>query len=93
MLGLMQDRPLLISALLQHAARNHRASRIVSARPDGSVVRHSWPEIAARAAQLAHALAARGVHQGERIGTLAGTSTATSRPITASPPWARCCTR
>ncbi len=71
MLGLMQDRPLLISALLQHAARNHRASRIVSARPDGSVVRHSWPEIAARAAQLAHALAARGVQQGERIGTLA----------------------
>ena len=25
MLGLMQDRPLLISALLEHAARNHPA--------------------------------------------------------------------
>lgn len=71
MLGLMQDRPLLISALLEHAARNHPASKIVSARPDGSVVRHSWCDIAARAAQLAHALAARGVQRGERIATLA----------------------
>ena len=71
MLGLIQDRPLLISALLEHAARNHPKSKIVSARPDGSLARHSWPEIAARAAQLAHALAARGVKHGERIATLA----------------------
>jgi len=71
MQGLMQDRPLLISAILEHAARNHPAAKIVSARPDGSLVRHSWPEIAARAAQLAHALARRGVQQGERIATLA----------------------
>lgn len=71
MLGLMQDRPLLISSLLRHAARNHTGAKIVSARPDGSLARHTWPEIAARAAQLAHALAARGVAQGERIATLA----------------------
>ena len=71
MLGLMQDRPLLISSLLEHAARNHPKSKIVSARADGSLARHTWPEIAGRAAQLAHALAARGVQQGERIGTLA----------------------
>ncbi len=71
MLGLMQDRPLLISAILEHAARNHPASRIVSARPNGSLARHTWPQVAARAAQLAHALAARGVRQGERIATLA----------------------
>jgi acyl-CoA synthetase (AMP-forming)/AMP-acid ligase II len=71
MLGLMQDRPLLISSLLDHAARNHTGAKVVSARPDGSLVRHTWPEIAARAAQLAHALAARGVQRGERIATLA----------------------
>jgi 3-(methylthio)propionyl---CoA ligase len=71
MLGLMQDRPLLISSILEHAARNHAGAKIVSARPDGSLVRHSWPEIAARAAQLAHALTARGVQRGERIATLA----------------------
>ncbi|RYI99673.1 MAG: fatty-acid--CoA ligase [Acetobacteraceae bacterium] len=67
----MQDRPLLISSLLDHAARNHAGAKIVSARPDGSLVRHTWPEIAARAAQLAHALTARGVQRGERIATLA----------------------
>ena len=71
MLGLMQDRPLLISAILEHAARNHPAAKIVSARADGSLARHTWPQIAARAAQLAHALAARGVGRGERIATLA----------------------
>jgi fatty-acyl-CoA synthase len=71
MLGLMQDRPLLISAILEHAARNHFGAKIVSARPDGSRVRHTWPQIAARAAQLAHALTKRGVSQGERIATLA----------------------
>ncbi|HYZ34412.1 MAG TPA: long-chain fatty acid--CoA ligase [Crenalkalicoccus sp.] len=71
MLGLMQDRPLLISAILEHAARNHPAAKIVSARPDGSLARHTWPEVAARAAQLAHALRRRGVQQGERIATLA----------------------
>jgi fatty-acyl-CoA synthase len=71
MLGLIQDRPLLISSLLEHAARNHTAAKIVSVQPDGSLVRHSWPLIAGRAAQLAHALKARGVRQGERIATLA----------------------
>ncbi|GGC32584.1 long-chain-fatty-acid--CoA ligase [Siccirubricoccus deserti] len=71
MLGLIQDRPLLISSILEHAARNHAGAKIVSARADGTLVRHSWPQIAARAAQLAHALKGRGVKQGERIATLA----------------------
>ena len=93
MLGLMQDRPLLISSILEHAARNHAGAKIVSARPDGSLVRHTWPEIAARAAQLAHALTARGVQRGERIATLAWNGHRTSKPITASPPWAPCCIR
>ncbi len=69
--GLMMDQPLLISSILTHAARNHGGAKIVSVRPDGSRVRHTWPQIATRAAQLAHALAARGVAQGERIATLA----------------------
>ena len=38
MLGLMQDRPLLISSILEHAARHHADAKIVSARPDGSLV-------------------------------------------------------
>ncbi len=71
MLGLMQDRPLLISGILDHAAKNHKAARIVSVNADGSRVRLTWPEVAARAAKLAHALKRRGVQQGERIATMA----------------------
>jgi 3-(methylthio)propionyl---CoA ligase len=69
--GLMMERPLLISSILKHAAENHPGAKIVSVRPDGSRARHGWPQIAARAAQLAHALKARGVQNGERIATLA----------------------
>ena len=71
MLGLMQQRELLISNILQFAAKFHREAEIVTAKPDGSLVRHTYPEIAARAARLANALMARGIAQGERIGTLA----------------------
>ncbi|HYF09862.1 MAG TPA: AMP-binding protein, partial [Acetobacteraceae bacterium] len=67
----MQDRPLLISGLLEHAARNHKAAKIVSVNADGSRVRLTWPAVAARAAKLAHALKRRGVQSGERIATLA----------------------
>lgn len=71
MLGRMQHEPLQIGALLDHAARLHREARVVTQRRDGSTVTHSYPEIAARTARLAHALAARGVAQGERLATLA----------------------
>ncbi|OWJ59857.1 long-chain fatty acid--CoA ligase [Inquilinus limosus] len=67
----MQHEPLRIGALLEHAARFHREARIVTQRRDGSTVTHSYPEIAARTARLAHALAKRGVAQGERLATLA----------------------
>jgi len=71
MRGLMQDRPLITSSLLRHAAAYHRHSRITSVRPDGEIVRHSYPEVFARTAKLAHALRRHGVQTGDRIGTLA----------------------
>ncbi|WP_034851956.1 long-chain fatty acid--CoA ligase [Inquilinus limosus] len=71
MLGRMQHGPLLIGSLLEHAARLHRQSRVTTQRRDGSTVVHSYPEIAARTARLAHALAGRGIARGERLATLA----------------------
>ncbi|MGK9168848.1 long-chain-fatty-acid--CoA ligase [Inquilinus limosus] len=71
MLGRMQHGPLLIGSLLEHAARFHRHSRVTTQRRDGSTVVHSYPEIAARTARLAHALAGRSVARGERLATLA----------------------
>ncbi|MGI9383619.1 MAG: AMP-binding protein, partial [Methyloligellaceae bacterium] len=71
MRGLIQDRQLLISSLLGHAAEYHREGRITSVMDDGSMCRHSYPELAQRTAQLAHALTKLGVEPADRIATLA----------------------
>jgi fatty-acyl-CoA synthase len=71
MLGLMQQRPLLISSLLDYAERYHAATEIVSRSVEGPIQRSSWGTIAARAKRTANALRRLGVAQGERIATLA----------------------
>ena len=71
MFGLMQDRPLLISTLLTHAVNYHGERDIVSQLPDGTQHRSCWREIGARAQQLANAMAALGVGDATRVGTLA----------------------
>jgi len=70
MLGLMQEHPLLVSSILAHAARHHRGSKLVSVDAQGAVTRSTYPAMAARAAQLAHALGRLGVKRGERVATL-----------------------
>ncbi len=42
MLGLMMNRPLMISALLQHAAQNHNDTEIVSRLPVGGTHRYTY---------------------------------------------------
>jgi len=74
MLGLMQQRPLLISGLIDYAERYHGGTEIVSRLPDGSMHRSSWGAIAARARRLARALGRLGVEPGERVATLAWNS-------------------
>ena len=74
MLGLMQDRPLLISSLIDHAATFHARTEIVSRLPEGTVRRSSWGEIHQRAKQVANALKQLGVQPGDRVGTLAWNS-------------------
>ncbi|MDW8336855.1 MAG: 3-(methylthio)propionyl-CoA ligase [Tepidimonas sp.] len=71
MLGLMQDRPLLISDLIEHAARHHGDVEIVSRRVEGDIHRTTYAAAAGRARQLAQALDALGLAQGERVATLA----------------------
>jgi len=56
MLGLMMDRPLLISSLLEFAVINHPQAEIVSRSVEGGIHRYTWREAAARSAQLANAL-------------------------------------
>ena len=71
MLGLMQDRPLLISHLIEFAALNHSEGEIVSRTVEGPVHRYTYKDCAARSRQLAKSLAKLGVEQSDRIATLA----------------------
>ncbi len=71
MRGLMQDRPLLISGLIDYAAGYHGDARIVSRNADGSLHRSDWRTIRARALRLAAALRSLGVGAGDRVATLA----------------------
>jgi fatty-acyl-CoA synthase len=72
--GLMQDRPLLISSLIEHAARFHPDTEIVSRLPEGTVHRTTWAGVAQRSRQVANALKTLGIQPGERVGTLAWNS-------------------
>ncbi len=71
MLGMMMQRPLLISDILTYAAEAHGRSEIISVRCEGDLHRQNYRETATRAAQLAHALKAEGVETGDRVATLA----------------------
>ena len=51
--GLMMDRPLLVSALLEHAERFHPEREVVSATFEGGLHRSTWGELASRARRLA----------------------------------------
>jgi len=71
MLGLMQDRPLLISSLIEFAALNHGDGDIVSRTVEGPIHRYTYKDCAVRSRQLAKALEKLGVEKSDRLGTLA----------------------
>src|SRR5258708_36535645 len=71
MRGLMSEQPLLISRLIQHAARFHGDVEIVSRAVEGEIHRYTYAEAECRARQLAKALLRLGGQPGDRIGTLA----------------------
>jgi fatty-acyl-CoA synthase len=70
-LGGMQDWPLRLTRLIDHAEREHGAREIVAARADGTTVRTNWKRMAYDARRVAQALEKLGVRQGDRVATLA----------------------
>ena len=71
MQGLMMDMPLLISSILRHAVRHHGDVEVVSRRVEGDIHRCTYADLERRAKRMADALTKLGVHQGDRVGTLA----------------------
>ena len=74
MQGLMQDRPLMISAIIRHAARHHGGSEVVSRLVDGTVHRQDYVTLERRARRLARVLQILGVQPADRVATLAWNS-------------------
>ncbi len=71
MLGLIQDRPLLISSQIEYAGLNHGDVEIVSRSVEGPIHRTNYRTVNLRSKKLAQALGRLGVEFGDRVGTLA----------------------
>ena len=71
MIGSMQDWPLLVWKLLDHAALNHGDREIVTQTVEGPLHRSTWLQVHARAKRLAQAMSRLGVERGDRVATMA----------------------
>jgi fatty-acyl-CoA synthase len=68
----MQDWPLLVSKILDHAARWHGEQAVVSRTVEGPIYRYTYGGLAARARRLASSLVERlGIAEGQVIATMA----------------------
>ena len=71
MLGLMQNWPLTVDRILDHAKAWHGDREIVSRSVEGPIVRSTYAEVHARAKRLSNALKGLGIGTGDRVATLA----------------------
>ncbi|MGF7159811.1 fatty-acyl-CoA synthase [Rhodoligotrophos appendicifer] len=72
MLGLMQDWPLLIHTIMDHASRYHGTQEIVSRTVEGPVHRYTYADCAKRARALADAVNTKlGIGAGDIVATMA----------------------
>src|SRR5437763_5263666 len=74
MLGLMQNWPLTVDKILDHAKAWHGDREVVSRSVEGPIVRTTYAEIHERAKRLSNALKGLGVAPGDRVATLAWNS-------------------
>jgi acyl-CoA synthetase (AMP-forming)/AMP-acid ligase II len=70
-LGAMQDFPLRVTRLVDHAEREHADGEIVTAWADGLTSRTNWRDVGRDARKLAQALERIGINPGDRVATLA----------------------
>ncbi|MEM7686113.1 MAG: AMP-binding protein, partial [Pseudomonadota bacterium] len=75
MLGLMQDWPLRVSRILDHAAKYHANRRIISRSVEGPITEATWADLHGRALKVSQALVRLGVKRGDMIGCMAWNTT------------------
>jgi len=75
MLGLMQDWPLLVSKIIDHAATYHGDQEIVSRTTEGPITRTTYRELHSRSRQMAKRLEAHGIKQGDVVATMGWNNT------------------
>jgi 3-(methylthio)propionyl---CoA ligase len=68
--GLMMDRPLLISSIIEHAAAQNGETEIVARETHGPLFRYTFAQCSVRAKKLANALASLRLPRGCAVGTL-----------------------
>ena len=74
MLGRMQDWPLTVDRILDHAKAWHGDREIVTRSVEGPIVRTTYAEVHKRAKRISNALRAMGIQPGDRVATLAWNS-------------------
>jgi 3-(methylthio)propionyl---CoA ligase len=71
LMGQMMSQPLLISSIIEFAARHYGSVEIVSRRVEGDLHRYTYNDCHQRARRMANVLKGLGVQMGERVATLA----------------------
>ena len=71
MFGVMQDVPLLVNRILDHALVNHPEREIVSRLVEGNIHRETYADAHLRSRKLSQALQGLGLQQGDVLATLA----------------------
>jgi 3-(methylthio)propionyl---CoA ligase len=71
LMGQMMNQPLLISSIIEFAARHFGSNEIVSRRVEGDMHRYTYRDCEQRARRMAKVLEGLGVQIGDRVATLA----------------------
>jgi fatty-acyl-CoA synthase len=71
MQGLMQDWPLTLDKVIDHAANWHADREVVTRSLEGPIVRTTYGAVRRRAKQVSNALLKHGIRPGDRVATMA----------------------
>ena len=70
MLGIMQDWPLTVNKILEHAKRINPTREIITRRVEGRIVRTTYANLFDQSKQVSNALIDSGIQLGDRVATL-----------------------